>query len=340
MIIRPTGNGAHVVGSLLIAAVLALAIAGTAAAAKPGTGGGGGGGGGKGGGKGGGGQTPATRVEGAGDSIMQGYNASCTRNTGLFDFLCYGGGDQPQNSFLDGSNSAVVSLVDRYLTIDGATTGGKAAAASGSEMTDPNKNNFAQQAKAIVASATQPVKVKVELGGNDLCNRTSIANLYTDAQWTAAVRAGLDELVNKLPDGSTVLLTSVPRVQDLRAVGLAKESSRIDCDSFWASFDVCRIATDGGTFGGADLPTRLAALAERQKRYNEILQQEAAAYNANAVSTGVEVIAEYAGESVASAGTYRFQPTEINGGDCFHPSLAGQNKLSEIIWGRLQTLAR
>ena len=159
--------------------------------------------------------TSISHLEGAGDSIMRGYNASCTGNTGLFDVFCYGGGDQNQNSFLDGSNSGVVSLLDRYRSDDSGYTGSKNASESGSEMTDAGKNNFASQAAAIVSAASQPTTVVVELGGNDLCNRSD-ANFYTDAQWQTAVDAGLQVLVDGLPEGSSVYLSSVPRVHQYR----------------------------------------------------------------------------------------------------------------------------
>jgi len=273
------------------------------------------------------------RVEGAGDSIMQGYNASCTSNTGLFDFLCYGGGEQPANSFLDGSSTAVTSIVDRYIQLDSQITGGKAASASGSEMTAATKNNFATQASAIVSAATQPTRVFVELGGNDICNRATVNDLYTDAVWETAVRAGLETLATGLPDGSTVMLVSVPRVQDLRAAGIAKQTASggsVNCQNFWASYNVCRIATaDGG-----DLTTRLSAIGARQRAYNDKLVVLAGEYNARATSTGVEVVAEFDPATNASVGSYSFEATDVNGGDCFHPSIQGQNKVSEIIWGR------
>lgn len=269
----------------------------------------------------------STRVEGAGDSIMRGYNASCVRNDFWGGVWCYSGGDQPENSFLDGSSSQVTSLVDYHVQLDPGATGGKAASASGSEMKDPGKNNFVTQASAIVAAAGQPVRVFVELGGNDLCNRATAGDLYTDAEWEAAVKAGLDILTEGLPAGSSVLMVGVPRVQDLRAVGIAKQrsTSNVDCESFWNSFDVCRIATASDE--------NLAALEERQRRYNEIVAALAAQYNEVAPTTGIEVVAEYDPEANASVGSYAFQPADINGGDCFHPSIQGQNKLSEIVWG-------
>jgi len=278
--------------------------------------------------------TVAVRLgKGGGDSIMRGYNADCTSNTGLFSFLCYGGGDKPQYSFFDGSSSTVLSIEDRYIQLEPLFAADQNAAASGSEMTDPAKNNFLAQATAIVGSTTQPARVFIELGGNDICNRGTVDQLYDDAKWETAVRAGLDKLVAGLPDGSTVLMVSVPRVQDLRAVGIQKQqtASSVNCENFWASYDVCRIATAGGT----DLATRLSAIDARQKAYNAKLATLTAEYSLRATSTGVEVVTDYDPTgSATSVGTYSFQPGDINGGDCFHPSIQGQNRLSEVIWNR------
>lgn len=321
-------------GALLVfLTAIILASTGAALAAKGGNKGGNGGGkgGGKGGGGGGdggsGGSPVVLHLEGAGDSIMQGYNASCTGNTSFWDSLCLLGEEQPANSFLDGSSSSVVSLLDRYQTIDSGWTGSKAASQSGSEMTDPAKNNFENQSLAIVSSVTTPTRVVIELGGNDICNRGLADEFYDDPTWQAAVDAGLDVLVNGLPDGSTVFLASVPRVQDLRQAGLILESSDsgVDCQGVWSSFNVCPIATLSD-------PATLVAIGERQQRYNEILAERAQHYNLDATSTGVEVVAEYQGESVVSVGTYSFGAEDINGGDCFHPSIQGQNKLSDLLF--------
>ena len=89
------------------------------------------------------------------------------------------------------------------------------------------------------------------------------------------------------------------------------------------------------TAGGTDLSTRLAAIDARQKAYNARLATLAADYRSRAASTGVEVVTDYDPTgSATSVGNYSFQPGDINGGDCFHPSIQGQNKLSEVIWNR------
>jgi lysophospholipase L1-like esterase len=314
---RPTSR---IVRNAVLAAAIAAAASGLAIAAKPG---------------GGGTTTWTVRLQGIGDSIMQGYNASCTGNTSFLDLLCYSGGEQPENSYFDGTSSAVYSLADRFVAAKASTSYSKAASQSGSEMVG-GTNNFLTQAKAVVSASRKPVQVKVELGGNDICNRASTATMYTDDQWRGAVRSGLDLLTQRLPDGSSVLLVGVPRVQDLYEAGVAKSSSSINCPSFWRTYDVCTIATLNDVFGGESLAVRLPKISERQIRYNEILAEEATAYNANAAQTRVEVVAETYGtfgSGVLEVGTYKFQTTEINGGDCFHPSIAGQNTVSAVIWG-------
>jgi hypothetical protein len=146
---------------------------------------------------------------------------------------------------------------------------------------------------------------------------------------------GLRTLVDGLPDGSTVVMVSVPRVQDLRAVGIFKQqtTSYVDCEAIWNSANICRIATANSS----DLSTRLAAIEARQTAYNEALVALAGAYNAEAGTTGVEVVTDYDPNENLSVGSYRFQPGDINGGDCFHPSIQGQNRLSEVIWNNQKT---
>ena len=279
----------------------------------------------------------------AGDSITMGFAADCTGNIWFWDLACLLGGDQPEHSWFNGWDSDVFSIHDRYKQLDSSIAANKNAAASGSEMLG-GSNNFAVQASNIVAQTNTPDHVEVELGGNDICNRdcTDPANcsdpLYTDSQWQNAVRAGLDILVDGLPNGSTVHLGAVPRVQDLRAAGLAKQSSqwwKVNCKSLWSTFGVCRIATNGGTMNGESHAQRYAAINDAQRRYNEILAQEAAAYNSNSNGQnprGIEVVSNYVDEQTPSGGTYQFGKNDIDGGDCFHPSIRGQNLVAEQLW--------
>jgi len=283
------------------------------------------------------------KASAAGDSITMGFAADCRYNYWFWDLFCLLGGDQPEHSWFDGWDSSVNSVHDKYKQLDSSIVANKNAAASGSEMRG-GSNNFATQAANIVAQSTTPDHVEVVLGGNDICNRdctdpNNCSNpLYTDSQWRSSVQAGLNTLVSGLPSGSTVYLGGVPRVQDLRAAGLAKQSTtyRINCNNIWSSYDVCSVATNGGTFNGESFSQRNAAIEAAQQRYNEILAEEAAAYNSNSNGQnprGIEVVADYSGEGTSSTGTFRFGKDDIDGGDCFHPSVLGQNKVANLMWG-------
>jgi len=289
-----------------------------------------------------------TRIVAAGDSITQGFAADCTCNAGflgLICLLCPAGGDQPEFSWFDGS-SLGSSVYDFY---GGAASGitSSRVSVSGAEMTS-GADRFAIQVDDILALTPIPDLVVVELGGNDVCNRGCVDPgscpdpLYDDATWTSAIESGLDKLVGfghptSLPAGATVYLLGVPRVQDLYSAGVAKQSgtSSIDCDAFRDDFDVCEIATLNAVLNGEDLPTRLEGISARITRYNEILRDLALAYSSNANGRnpgGIEIVADYVNETLPSIGTTTFGANEINGGDCFHPSVFGQSLLSSGAW--------
>lgn len=301
---------------------------------------------GKPGGGGGGGNTSTvpSDISVAGDSITMGFAANCTGNVWLWDLVCLLGGDQPEHSWFDGSSSNVNSVLDRYNNISRkiSVDGNKNAAASGSEMRG-GSNNMAVQAANIVAQSPVPDHVEVLLGGNDICNRdctdpTNCADpLFTEAQWRESVKAGLDVLVAGMPSGSTIQLNGMPRVQDLYQAGIAKQTGNgsINCESVWSTYDICSIVTSGSAMNGESQATRLAAVSATQQRYNEVLAEEANAYNTNSNGQnpyGVEVVSEYVDENTASGGTFSFGKDDIDGGDCFHPSVAAQNKIADFEW--------
>lgn len=278
----------------------------------------------------------------SGDSITRAFAADCTCNVGFLCLLCLLLGEQPSRSWFAGGSSAVWSVQDAYLALDPTIGANRDAAVVGAEMVAP-PDHFSEQADAILAQTPLPELVMVELGGNDLCSRDCIDPahcgdpVYTDSQWRAGLRTGLDKLVAGLPSGATVHLLGVPRVQDLRDAGVAKHdpSNDIDCLGIWSDFDICRIATDGGFLNGEDLATRRAGVAERQRRYNEILRDEALAYTLDDRGQnprGIEVTSDYVNDLLPSVGTTSFGAADINGGDCFHPSIAGQNLLSGKAW--------
>ncbi|MBW2496277.1 MAG: hypothetical protein JRF61_03300 [Deltaproteobacteria bacterium] len=289
-----------------------------------------------------------TGIAGAGDSITQGFSADCGCNAGLFGLICLlcpAAGDQPEYSWFDGAS--LQTSFHGFYGGGGSGITSDRVSVSGAQM-NGGADSFSSQADDILALVPQPDLVVVELGGNDICNRGCVdpANcgdpLYDDATWTAAVEAGLDKLVGfenptSLPPGSTIYLLGVPRIQDLHDAGVLKQTGAndIDCESFWDSFDVCEIATLDVVINGEDLETRRDAIAARVQRYNEILRDLALAYSTNANgknANGIEVVSDYVNESITSTGTTPFGPNEINGGDCFHPSVSGQELISSGAW--------
>jgi hypothetical protein len=282
------------------------------------------------------------KIAAAGDSITQAFAASCTCNTTFSCLVCLLGGDQPENSWFDGTSGSVFSVYQRYQQIGPGIASDKSAAADGSEMVG-GSNNFSTQADKILAESPLPDQVEMELGGNDFCNRDCVNPsdcgnpLYTAQQWTAGLEAGLDKLVAGLPLGSIILVGSVPRVFDLYQAGIDKQNStsNVNCQNVWSTFSVCRIVTNNGTLNGESQATRLAGVAAQQQIYNQILRSEAAAYTSNSNGRnprGIEVLTDYVDETTPSIGTFHFHAADIDGGDCFHPSLQGPNTAASLAW--------
>jgi lysophospholipase L1-like esterase len=280
----------------------------------------------------------------AGDSITRAFAASCECNLGFGCLLecLLGGTEQPQYSWFDGSSSAVFTLLDRYVVFDPSIGADSSAPDSGARMRG-GSDSFDVQALRILGQIPLPDLAVVLLGGNDICSRDCAqpgacgSPLFTDAEWREAVDLGLSRLTAGLPEGATVYLGSVPRVQDLYASGLVKQTEEedVDCEFAWETFDICRIVTNASTTNGETQAFRLAAIEERQRRYNEILREEAAAYDTNANGLnprGIRVAAEYTDEDTPSVGTFFFTADDINGSDCFHPSLLGQNAIANLLW--------
>jgi len=286
-----------------------------------------------------------TATSAAGDSITRAFAADCTWNSSWWGLLCVAGQDQAQHSWFDGWASAVTSVHDLYKAIDPSITANKDAAQTGAEMVGRNDTErpFAEQAAMIVAQSPVPDHVEMIFGGNDICSRDCVdpANcndpLYTGEEWRQAVRTGLNTLMSGLPANSSILMGSVPRVQDIRQAGVDKQDADVyvNCDSLWSSYDVCRIVTDPGVLNGETMATRHAGVAAAQQQYNAITRAEVEAYNSNSNGlnpNGIELVAEYVDENTPSGGTFAFGADEINGGDCFHPNVATQSKIAELMW--------
>jgi len=264
-----------------------------------------------------------TKQSNAGDSISQGFDANDHPS------------DQPQESWVQGTDSAVHSVYSRYIEIV-PNFQQEPESVSGAEMIG-GTNNFAAQASRICSQSTLPQHVSVLLGGNDVCNRPksssgdAAANLYSVETWTNGLRAGLDQLAACLPQGATVQVMSMPRVDQLYSAGHDKS---FWCPITWSLFNICRVVTGEGN------ASRRAQIGQRVDEYNDALAGEVHAYDANTNgqnSRGIKFVTDWQG-SIAdganntSLGTHLFNKNEINIVDCFHPNKSGQRELACLAW--------
>jgi lysophospholipase L1-like esterase len=267
---------------------------------------------------------PPSKQSNAGDSISQAFGANGWP------------GDHPDLSWAQGTDDRIGSTADRTAAFYAGFTQ-EPESVTGAEMVGGN-DNFPAQASRMCAQDAKPTRVRVLLGGNDVCNRArssnadAAANLYSMTTWTSALRAGLDQLAECLPPKSVVQVLSMPRVDGLYEAGHDKS---LWCHAgVWPLAGICRVVTAEGS------ATRRAQIGAAIDRYNDVLAKEVAAYATNTngrnprgigfVTDWVGSIAE--GKQSTSIGTYRFVADDINGTDCFHPNLKGQARLACIAW--------
>jgi hypothetical protein len=195
-------------------------------------------------------------------------------------------------------------------------------------------NNAAAQAARICRQATKPNRVVLELGGNDVCNRSkgsatdAASNLYSVTTYRNALKAALDALGGCLPSGAQVLVLSMPRVDYLYEAGNAK--SALSCNSVWSLAGVCRIVTSEGD------ATRRRQIGARIDQYNDGLASEVQAAQTR-YGAKVRFVTEWQGSLAAhpktSVGAFQFGKDDIDALDCFHPyRTTGQKKLACAAW--------
>lgn len=265
-----------------------------------------------------------TKQSNIGDSMSQGAGADGWP------------GDYPELSWVQGTTGRVYSVFMRYQELVPSFTQ-QPESVSGAEMV-AGSNNIAAQAARVCAQEEKPQHVSVLLGSNDVCNRPrsssadAAANLYSLDTWVNALRAGLDQLAACLPPGATVHVLSFPRVDFLYNAGYAKG---LWCPyAVWPTVGICRIVT------AEKSGSRRAQIGARINEYNEATRVEVERYKANVDGRnprGVRFVADWQGSiedgySNTSVGTFVFGAGDINGTDCFHPSVQAQRKLACVAW--------
>jgi lysophospholipase L1-like esterase len=166
--------------------------------------------------------------------------------------------------------------------------------------------------------------VTLFMGHNDVC-QNSFADIPTDAEFEANVRAGFDQLKNGLPNGATVYTLGIVDIYKLWQLGPQLSGFLgIDCQVIWAT-------TLLGIFPCGTMLNPLNSEADRQYTrsrniaFNQILADVTAEYDAN----DTHHYWEYTDLTFQAD----FVPSEVSPFDCFHPSAAGQKRLSGESWG-------
>jgi len=232
-----------------------------------------------------------------GDSVTAGYNAN-PLNPGWTD----------QYSWATGEDAAVYSHADRL---------GLDANASLNLAVPGTKMAFLKSEALWLYNSPVTIDYAVVLmGHNDAC-ANSLEEMTPAAEFEADYRAALDVMKTYNPEMKVRVMGLVDPtklyyvVRDRPTPYVLPNGYTLTCQDFWAIYSVCPDALTQGE-------ESRAAVAERVKVYNKILRKGAEDYGY-----------EYTDEVYKT----EFVSDDVSVVDCFHPSIAGQNKISEGVWG-------
>jgi lysophospholipase L1-like esterase len=231
-----------------------------------------------------------------GDSITRAFN------TGSDPFL-----DAPSNSWSTGSNATVQSQYLRILANNPAIKDRNYNVA----LTGAKVKNLADMATAI--NLLQVEYVTILIGANDVCTSSESSMTSVDA-FRAKFQEGMQRLASGTPN-ARIYVVSIPNVYNLWSVLKNNYAAR----ATWSLVNICQsMLANPGSTSQADMARR-DRVRQRNIDFNTVLQQVCAQYpqcrfDNNAVFNTV------------------FTASDVSTRDYFHPSVAGQAKLSNVAW--------
>jgi len=234
-----------------------------------------------------------TAIAAAGDSISIATNHSLT---------CTIFGGCASRSWTTGSNTTVDSHFLRLRDYNSRLTT-RNAAFSGATMA-----SLDGQFTRILANNYRPGYVTVLIGANDICGTSLTAVDTFRTQFTTA----MTKLYQTSP-GTSVFVASIPDLK--RLYDLMKPNPR--ALSAWAQFGVCPLVLGVNA-------NRETAFAH-QVALNGVLQSVCASF----VTAATPNRCRFDGGAVFNTD---FLTTDVSTVDYFHPSAAGQKKLSQAAW--------
>jgi hypothetical protein len=240
-------------------------------------------------------------------------------------------------------------------------------AASGADMLHDFVNQ-AGLARQFLVGQPAPRYLPVLLGHNDLCGGEIVKHLGScpggadqdpdnhcrtrPAAFERELRKGLDVLIT-VPD-TRIGVAAIVRVSQLCTLGAKRTCVGVDdCRSLWKA-----VAYSAWIFGRANgicgsltvscSPARIRGAYRTAKAYRDVLERVADEYARLAPgesSPVVSIAGQTVGGATKASGTtiaysdapwrYKFTSALLNCCDCYHPSPAGQNTLSRILFDGL-----
>lgn len=165
--------------------------------------------------------------------------------------------------------------------------------------------------------------VTVFMGHNDVC-QDDFADIPTDAEFEANVRAGFDQLEAGLPNGATIYTAAIVDIYKLWELGPQLSGALgISCELIWAA-TLFEIYPCGTMLSPLNSEADRQYTRSRNIAFNGILEDLVAEYDAR----DDHHYWEYTDLTFETD----FVPSEVSPFDCFHPSAAGQKRLSRESW--------
>jgi lysophospholipase L1-like esterase len=231
-----------------------------------------------------------------GDSITRAFN------TGSIPFT-----DSPANSWATGSNTAVNSHYWRILAMNPAISGHSYNdAVTGSKMADLNGQMASVNGQHVDY-------VTVLIGANDACTPTEAA-MTPAATFRAQFQTALNTLSTSSSD-TRVLVVSVPNIENLWAILHDNSNAR----AVWSGLSICQsMLVNPQSMAQADVDRR-ARVNQRVIDYNTQLAEVCA----------TDIHCKFDNNAVFNTA---FVPSDITTRDYFHPSIAGQAKVTSASY--------
>jgi lysophospholipase L1-like esterase len=213
------------------------------------------------------------------------------------------------NSWATGTTASVESHRARLSELSGSPVTAYNVAVNGSTSSD-----LPRQAALAVSYGAEYVTILS--GANNVCDATSVSTLPSVEAYKADVRETLTTLAEGLPD-VRILLGSVPSLQAVYDAGRTSPGAILS----WATFGTCPIMMSDPL---SLSPTAVARRSAVDTRIREMNASLASVCRTIPVCTYDE------------GAVYHNEPTlaDLSPVDHFHPSLAGQAKISEVTWAR------